>query len=225
MATTVAVVGMGPLGLMALKNLKEDGFEVYGFERRDWVGGLWKPSYDANLSTTPNTVFNSSRFRSAISDYPFPEDADDFPTAKQIWKYLETYCDHFGLRSRIRLGTEVKTFSRTQGKWAVEYVQNGWTHTGYFDKLMVSPGSFVIPISPKLKDIEKFKGKVLHSLNFPDPSNFQGHNVMLVGFHATARDLVVELAPHAKKVYLAHKNGLTLVSSWSHTTLPANRGC
>lgn len=212
MAETVAVVGIGPLGLMALKNLTEDGFEVHGFERRNWVGGVWKQSYDENLSTTPNTVFNSSRFRSALSDYPFPDGVDDFPTAKQIWKYFEDYCDHFKLRPKIRFGADVKTFARKQGKWTVEYVQNGSSHTDHFDKLIISPGSFILPRSPKLKGLEKFQGTVLHSLKFPDASTFQDQNVLLVGFHATAQDLVVELSPHAKKVYLAHKNGTTLVS-------------
>ncbi|KAJ9609981.1 hypothetical protein H2200_006311 [Cladophialophora chaetospira] len=214
MPATVAVVGVGPLGLMALKNLKEDGFAVTGFERRNWVGGVWKQSFDANLSTTANTVFNSSRFRSAIPDYPFPDDVDDFPTAKQLWKYFEDYCDHFELRPRIRFGADVKNFERKRGKWAVEYIQNGSLHTDYFDKLMIAPGSFVTPRSPKLEGVEAFQGKILHSLNFPDPSTFQGQNVLLVGFHATAQDLVVELAPHAKKVYIAHKNGLIMMSRY-----------
>ena len=216
MAPSAAVVGMGPLGLMALKNLKEDGFDVRGFERRKWVGGLWKQSFDSNLSTTANTVFNSSRFRSAISDYPFPEDVDDFPTAKQIWRHMEDYCDHFELRPRIRFGAEVKTFSRVHDKWALEYVLDGKTHTGYFDKLMIAPGSFVVPRSPKLKDIDKYEGKVLHSINFPDPSTFKGQNVLLIGFHATAQDLIVELGPHARKAYVAHKNGLMMVCLGCH---------
>ncbi|OCT51147.1 hypothetical protein CLCR_11365 [Cladophialophora carrionii] len=213
MPVTVAVVGMGPLGLMALKNFKEDGFEVHGFERRHWVGGLWKQSFDTSLSTTANTVFNSSRFRSAISDFPFPEEVDDFPTAKQMWRYFEDYCDAFELRPRIRFGADVQTFSRKRGKWAVEYIQNGTSHTEYFDKLAVSPGSFVLPRRPRLKDIETFQGTVLHSIDFPDPSTFQDQNVLLIGFHATAQDLVIELSPHAKKVYIAHKNGMVLVST------------
>ena len=187
MAGTVAVVGLGPLGLMALKTFKEDGFEVYGFEKRDWVGGLWKQSYDSNLSVTARTVFNTSRFRAAISDFPFSDDVDDFPTANQIWEYMERYTDHFKLRAHMRFNTEVKTFSRKQGKWAVEYVQDGSSHTEYFDKLIISPGSFIVPRSPKLKNIEKFEGTVLHSINFPDPARFQGENVLLVGFHATAQ--------------------------------------
>lgn len=212
MAIKVAVVGAGPLGLMAIKNLKEDGFEVHAFEKRDWVGGLWKQSFDSSISVTANTVFNTSRARANISDYPFPETVGDFPTAKEIWQYMEDYCDHFGLRPLIRFGAEVKTFSRSQGKWKVEFVQKGTSHTDTFDKLVVAPGSFTVPRPPKLKDIEKFEGKVLHSINFPDPAQFKHQNVLLIGFHATAQDLVVELRPHAKKVYLSNKNGLLMVS-------------
>ena len=121
MSPTVAVIGVGPLGLMALKNLKEDGFEVRGFERRTWVGGVWKQSHDSHLSTTPHTVFNSSRFRSAISDYPFPDDVDDYPTAKQIWTYLENYCDHFKLRPLIHFGTKSRLSpgSVENGRWTM----------------------------------------------------------------------------------------------------------
>lgn len=85
-ATTVAVIGGGPVGLMALKNLKEDGFDVTLFESRDWVGGLWMPSNDASISVTENTRFNSSKYRSSISDFPVSDDMDDYPTALQLQK-------------------------------------------------------------------------------------------------------------------------------------------
>jgi dimethylaniline monooxygenase (N-oxide forming) len=217
MAPSVAVIGAGPLGLMALKNLKDDGFEVHGFERRDWAGGLWKQSFDSSLSVTANTVFNTSRFRAAISDYPFPDEVDDFPTADQIWRYMEDYCDHFGLRPTIRFGADVKNFSRQNGRWAVDYIKNGTKYTDHFDKLVISPGSFVVPRIPELKDVDKFHGDQLHAVRFPDPSQFKDKNVLIVGFHATAQDLVVELAPHAKKAFLSHKNGLVMVSLLGET--------
>lgn len=31
----------GALGLVAVKNLTEEGFDVVGFEKNHWVGGLW----------------------------------------------------------------------------------------------------------------------------------------------------------------------------------------
>jgi dimethylaniline monooxygenase (N-oxide forming) len=40
-APTVAVVGLGALGLVTLKNLREEGFDAVGLDRNDYVGGLW----------------------------------------------------------------------------------------------------------------------------------------------------------------------------------------
>lgn len=39
MASRVAVIGAGPLGLMAVKNMKEAGLDVTCYEARSWVGG------------------------------------------------------------------------------------------------------------------------------------------------------------------------------------------
>ncbi|KIW47922.1 uncharacterized protein PV06_00571 [Exophiala oligosperma] len=205
MPVTVAVVGAGPVGLMAMKNLKEVGFEVSGFEKRGYVGGLWKQSWeDSSISVTEHTVFNSSRFRSSISDYPFPDHYDDYPTAKQLHGYLESYCDHFDLRRHIRLDAEIKSIKRDQQ-------QDGIAQTQRFDKVMICTGSFVSPKTPKLAGIDKFQGTTMHSVNFPHPSRFKDQNVLLVGLHATAQDLTVELHGYAKKVYIAHRIGLVLL--------------
>jgi dimethylaniline monooxygenase (N-oxide forming) len=61
--TTAAVIGLGAAGLAALKNLKEEGFEVIGFERNAYIGGLWKYSEDDKTSILATTVVNISRDR------------------------------------------------------------------------------------------------------------------------------------------------------------------
>ena len=38
----VAVIGAGPSGITAIKNLKDKGFDVIGFERCGGVGGNWR---------------------------------------------------------------------------------------------------------------------------------------------------------------------------------------
>lgn len=82
------VIGAGALGLMALKQFKEDGFDVTGYGSRPYVGGLWKDSGDNTISVHATTIFHTSKFRAAISDFPFPEAADINPTAAQIHDYL-----------------------------------------------------------------------------------------------------------------------------------------
>jgi dimethylaniline monooxygenase (N-oxide forming) len=61
--TTVAVIGLGPAGLVALKNLKEEGFDVTGFDRNNYIGGIWKYSENGNTSVLQSTHVNISKER------------------------------------------------------------------------------------------------------------------------------------------------------------------
>lgn len=57
-----------------LKQLREDGFRVTGFERRDKVGGLWAYSDDTSYTTAlPRTMANISKFTCGFSDFPMPD--------------------------------------------------------------------------------------------------------------------------------------------------------
>jgi dimethylaniline monooxygenase (N-oxide forming) len=60
---TAAVIGLGAAGLVALKNLKEQGFNVTGFERNDYIGGIWKFAEDERTSVLSTTVVNISKER------------------------------------------------------------------------------------------------------------------------------------------------------------------
>lgn len=218
MAKRVAVIGAGPTGLMALKNLKEDGFDVTGFDARAYVGGLWRYSTDESLSAAENTVFNSSIYRSAASDFPFPEGTDDFPTSGQMYRYLESYCDHFGLREHIKLNTRVRGIRRDGKEWVIDIETSSISESNErersesFDKVLIATGSFTKPKYPEIEGIDLFEGPKIHSINFHHEAQFRGKKVLLVGLHATAQDVTAALHGHASKVYIAHRTGLVMVS-------------
>ena len=200
---------------MAMKNLRDDGFEVTGFDRRGYVGGLWNPTGDSHLTAMPGTVFNSSRYRAAITDFPFTDDVGDYPTAAQMKTYLNSYCDQFELRRHITLNAEVTDMKHVDGRWALTYKQTGQeTKVEYFDKILVATGTFSAPKQPETNGIEKFEGKILHSVQFRDPEQYKGQKVMLVGLHATANDVVQELKSYVSKIYIAHKSGLTMLARY-----------
>ncbi|KAG6361790.1 hypothetical protein INS49_010019 [Diaporthe citri] len=212
MAPRVAVIGAGPLGLMAVKNMKEDGLDVTCFDARSWIGGIWNYSEDESLSVAANTIFNSSKYRSAVSDYPFPGGTDDFPTWRQMWEYLQGYADHFQLRPHIQLNTRVTAITRDGDTWAVEVlVKDGSPRREYFDKVAIANGSFTAPKWPKLPGIEQFKGRTLHAINFHRPETFKDQRVLLIGLHATAQDVASSLLGHAAQLYVSHRNGVTLL--------------
>ena len=211
MAPKCAVVGAGPLGLMALKNLKEDGFDVTGYDAREYVGGLWNYSEDEYLSVQDSTIFNSSKYRSAITDFPFAEDVDDYPTWQQMHKYLDSYCDYFDLKRHIILNTKAVGLRREGEKWGLEVAPKGAEpRTDWYDKVVVSVGSFVKPKKPDVPGIELFKGTAIHAINYHHPQEYKDKRVLLVGLHATTQDVAVSLSKYASKAYASHKNGLVL---------------
>ncbi|KAM0271311.1 hypothetical protein ACHAPA_002918 [Fusarium lateritium] len=57
----VAVIGLGVMGLVAVKNLTEEGFDVTGFDRNDYVGGLWHYTDKGTTSVLPSARVNSVR--------------------------------------------------------------------------------------------------------------------------------------------------------------------
>lgn len=215
MAPQVAVVGAGPLGLMATKNLLECGFDVTCYEGRPYVGGLWNYSDDASISVAESTVFNSSRYRSAISDYPFADDTDDFPTWRQMWRYLEGYADEFRLRQHLKLNCRVEGVSRVGKKWKVDVKpKEGEAFSTEFDKVIVAVGTFHTPKYVELPGVERFAGTKVHSLHFNGvQESFRGKRVLCIGIHASTQDVVSVLKQQgATQVYASHKNGLVLVS-------------
>ena len=64
----------GVFGIAALKNLLEEGFEAVGFERHDYIGGLWKWTKNPSQTSVLNsTIANISKQRNSYHDFPFPD--------------------------------------------------------------------------------------------------------------------------------------------------------
>ena len=58
----VCVIGAGPLGLIALKNLREQGLDAKALERNEYIGGTWHASSDAEQTTASEyTTANTSK--------------------------------------------------------------------------------------------------------------------------------------------------------------------
>jgi dimethylaniline monooxygenase (N-oxide forming) len=216
MTISVAVIGAGPLGLTATKELKAEGFDVTTFERRSHIGGLWKHTSDELISVNPNTVFNTSRPKACFTDFPFDDTVSDFPTGDEVLRYLESYADHFELRQHIKLDTIVQDVSRVAGGWEVTSETTGEKpHRQQFDKVMYCTGSFTTPKRPRIPGIEKFQGDVRHSVTFSPTEQYRGKNVLIIGAHATAVDVASSLAGIASQVYMSHKHGFYAVTKYT----------
>ncbi|KAI5461390.1 flavin-binding monooxygenase-like-domain-containing protein [Mariannaea sp. PMI_226] len=214
----VCVIGAGAIGLVATKNLLEQGLNVTTFERHEWIGGTWHVSDNGEQTTAlDQTKFNTSRHASAFSDFPFPSELPTHPHAKDIQRYLESYANHFGLLSHICFSTAVDHVERDEAnnKWLV-YTKDQQTMTEKchsFDRVVVATGILNVKRTPQVRGIEKFAGEVMHSREFKDPVKYEGKNVIVVGVGASGADSTSFLVKaKANKVYLSHRAQFFLVS-------------
>ncbi|KAL6247394.1 hypothetical protein RBB50_005740 [Rhinocladiella similis] len=214
MATTqlsVAVIGLGAQGLVSVKNLLEQGFDVTGFERNEYIGGLWHYSANHEVTALPSTVVNISRERACFTDFPFPTGIDSYPTAAQVDEYLNAYVDEFKLHPHLRLSTNVQSIDRDD-------VNNCWRLTVRFpdtqkpavltfDKLLIATGANNKAIMPDLPGRELFKGEIIHSIAYKQPEPFKDKRVLVVGASNSAADTSTSLIGIASKIYFSHRRG------------------
>lgn len=197
---------------MALKNLREEGFNVTGFDRNSYVGGLWQYSTQEQTSVTESTIANGSKQRTCFTDFPFPDNVPSHPTAAQVQEYLIAYTQHFQLEPYLRLNTCVHqvTFDESREKWVVQVQGEG---AQYFDKVVMATGGMVAkPHMPTIEGMDRFAGTSIHSQSFKRPSEFEGKRVLVVGFSNTAADTATSLVGIADQVYIAHRHGARVVS-------------
>jgi dimethylaniline monooxygenase (N-oxide forming) len=75
----VCVVGAGALGLVAIKNLREQGLQVTAFEQNRHVGGTWHSSPDpTQIAALAGTRAYGSRYTVRLLNSPFPANLQSY---------------------------------------------------------------------------------------------------------------------------------------------------
>src|SRR4051812_29464729 len=119
----ICVIGAGPSGITAAKNLREAGLDkLIVLEKSGRLGGNWvydpRPGHSSVFETTH--VISSKRL-SEFFDYPMPKSYPDYPSHRQILRYFEDYAAHFGVTPAIRFHSEVtKARRREDGGWLLD---------------------------------------------------------------------------------------------------------
>src|SRR5262249_7637140 len=91
----IAVVGAGPCGLTAVKNLLAVGLrDVVCYDESDCIGGNWKFHEDpGRMSVYESTHIITSKPLTEFDDFPMPAEYPDFPSHQQMLAYFESYAD------------------------------------------------------------------------------------------------------------------------------------
>ncbi|KAL7161265.1 hypothetical protein ACSBR2_041835 [Camellia fascicularis] len=198
----VCVVGAGPSGLVAARELKREGHNVVVFEQNHDVGGQWlynpnveneDPLGRDNTLEVHSSVYASLRLftpREAMgyTDFPFvvkeggDRDTRRFPGHKELFLYLKDFCECIGLREMIRFNTKVEFVGMLDcdefGKdlrWVVRSKEKRSEKVveEVFDAVVVANGHYSKPWLPTTEGMDAWRGKQMHSHVYRVPEPFR----------------------------------------------------
>ncbi|KAI8908215.1 flavin monooxygenase-like protein [Powellomyces hirtus] len=214
----VAVIGAGASGLAALKEALAEDLDVVCFDQEPQVGGLWRyvpqAAEEMHSSVYMSTIINTSKEMMAFSDFPAPKEWPTYLPHRFVVKYLNLYCDQFGLRQHIKFSRKVVSLTPEIGP------EGG--HTGRWELMKdgQSTGHHWKPRLPEFKGIENFKGGMLHSHSYKVPYPFKDQRVLIVGIGNSGADIATELSHHAKQVVLSARSGTWILPRFSLFGIP-----
>lgn len=190
------IIGAGFGGCYSLYKLRQLGLRVHLFEAGTYLGGVW------HWNTYPG-----ARVDSEIPYYQFsiPEVwrkwdwSERFPGQVELQAYFEHVDDTLQLSQDISYLANVvqAQYDKSTAKWTVK-TQDG--REAICTYLVCATGSSFKPHYPDFKNMDAFRGQLIHSTRWPKPADarMRGKRVAVVGSGATAVQVTQEASKEAK---------------------------
>jgi cation diffusion facilitator CzcD-associated flavoprotein CzcO len=211
-----ALIGAGPSGLAAARNLQKAGLAFQGFEAYSDVGGLW------NIANPRSTVYESAHLISSkrtteFAEFPMADTVADYPSHRELCRYFADFADHFGLRRHFHFNTRVQRVeplgTSSAPLWRVHWRDGeGRDHMADFKGLIIANGTLAEPNMPRFNG--EFSGALLHTSAYKSAELFKGKRVLIVGAGNSGCDIAVDAVHYAREVAISVRRGYYFVPKY-----------
>ena len=188
------VVGAGPGGVVATKELIENGVDnVICLEKSSSLGGVFAKGYDS-LQLTSSATF------SMFSDFlNKPGEDNHFWSKEEAVDYWQRYASHFGVNGFIRFNTEVINVEREGDLWRITLDTNEILSA---KRIVLATGNNSVESYPEwsgeLNNIE-----FSHSKHYKNAERFAGKRVLVVGGGESASDIALDISRVADQCWIS----------------------
>lgn len=212
-----ALIGAGPSGLAAARNLQKAGLPFQGFETWDDIGGLW------NIGNPRSTVYESAHLISSkrtteFTEFPMADAVADYPSHAELLRYFDAFATRFELRRHFNFGCRVLK-AQPVGDGAAPLWRLSWAdkagaeHTAEFKGLVIANGTLAEPSMPAFKG--EFTGELLHTSAYKNAAQmFGGKRVLIVGAGNSGCDIAVDAVHYAHSVDISVRRGYYFVPKY-----------
>ena len=218
----VVVVGAGISGIGSAWHLQQQApdksFVI--LEALDSFGGTWHMHRYPGIRSDSDLFTFGYRFK--------PWTGAPIATAEEILTYMNEVIEENDLKRHIRYSHRISsaTWSSKDNLWTVEATRTdtGERFTFTCNFLWMCQGYYrhATGYTPEWKDMEKFKGRIVHPQTWPEDIDLKGKNVVVIGSGATAATLVPAIAGDCGHVTLLQRSPTYFIPGRNENEL-ANR--
>jgi len=191
----IAIIGAGWVGVGVLRILKEKGYKVDVFEKRNDIGGVWHPD-NAYAGLSIHQASKGIEF----FDFPLPSQIDKTERipSLEVYHYLQKYCQAKNLYPHMQFNlTVMRVNYDSQHKKSTIYYKNSenaeFSIDGY-DYVIYTNG-FSNHTVPHFPDANNFSGKIIHSFDANEKLMqsliAENKKITVLGGSKTATDMII----------------------------------
>lgn len=224
----IAIIGAGPSGCGVLNAFKSDNqldnFDIVCFEKQPKLGGLWNFDWHTGVGEDGEPV-HSSMYRYLWSngpkeclEYPdftfkdyYGKSIPSYPPRPVIADYIYKRFETPELLERIKFKTVARMIKHNKDTDTFSVRTTNLTTKvdteEEFDFLFICTGHYHNPNMIHKPGFEKFEGRLMHSHDFKDGSQFKNQTLVTIGSSYSAEDIASQCVKYgAKKAYLSARD-------------------
>ncbi|MER5728847.1 FAD-dependent oxidoreductase [Streptomyces sp. NPDC002138] len=178
----VVVIGAGQAGLSSAYHLGRAGLDHVVLDHAPRPGGAWQFRW-------PSLTYGRVHGMHALPGMELTGADPDRPSSEVIGEYFAAYEERFGLA--VRRPVDVSAVREgAAGRLRVESASGTWSARA----LINATGTWDRPFWPRYPGQETFRGRQLHTANYPGPQEFAGARVIVVGGGSSGVQHLLEIA-------------------------------
>lgn len=194
----IIIIGGGQMGLSLGYYLRRAKADFLILDAEHGPGGAWRHGWESLR------LFSPAGYNSLPGWLMPPPDHKGYPTRDDVLDYLTRYEERYQLP--VRRPVRVEAVERADPHLRVR------TDTGDFAALNVvsATGTWSKPYIPDIPGRDLFKGRQIHSAHYERPEDFAGQTVLVVGGGNSGAQIMAEVAPLARALWVTTEDPLFL---------------